>query len=385
MARKFLYLIALIVVVVFAARLVVSFGGSTVSRLALVPGDSFKPQPAVAADRYDDPAMWFSRPGLPNDPARFVPKAMTSDAAPLSAAVFFIHPTSYLNRAAWNAPLDDETAVAFARRMLSGMASAFNASPDLWAPKYRQATFGAFLSDGPDARAALDLAYGDVAQAFAAFLRANLQAPIVLVGHSQGAYHLKRLLKEQVAGTPLATRVVAAYVIGWPVSTDHDLPGMGLPACARPDQSGCVMSWLSYAEPADTSETLGAYARFPALDGKSPGSSPFLCSNPLTGGIGGSAGVDANLGTLKPDAEGSGATLLPKQVPARCGIDGVLLIGQPPEMGEYVLPGNNYHVYDIPLFWANVRADVARRAATWGAQVKETQTPAAKRSPKAGR
>jgi len=26
-----------------------------------------------------------------------------------------------------------------------------------------------------------------------------------------------------------------------------------------------------------------------------------------------------------------------------------------------VLPGNNYHVYDIPLFWANTKADVARR------------------------
>ena len=24
-------------------------------------------------------------------------------------------------------------------------------------------------------------------------------------------------------------------------------------------------------------------------------------------------------------------------------------------MGPYVLPGNNYHVYDYPLFWANVR------------------------------
>jgi len=26
-----------------------------------------------------------------------------------------------------------------------------------------------------------------------------------------------------------------------------------------------------------------------------------------------------------------------------------------------VLPGNNYHVYDYSLFWANVRADANRR------------------------
>jgi hypothetical protein len=31
------------------------------------------------------------------------------------------------------------------------------------------------------------------------------------------------------------------------------------------------------------------------------------------------------------------------------------------DMGPYVLPGNNYHVYDYPLFWANVRADVLWR------------------------
>jgi hypothetical protein len=32
-----------------------------------------------------------------------------------------------------------------------------------------------------------------------------------------------------------------------------------------------------------------------------------------------------------------------------------------------VLPGNNYHVYDIPLFWRNVQADVARRVRGWQA------------------
>ena len=43
---------------------------------------------------------------------------------------------------------------------------------------------------------------------------------------------------------------------------------------------------------------------------------------------------------------------------------GILLIGERdtlPEMGPYALPGNNYHVYDYALFWANVRADAERR------------------------
>ena len=39
--------------------------------------------------------------------------------------------------------------------------------------------------------------------------------------------------------------------------------------------------------------------------------------------------------------------------------------------GRGVLPGNNYHVYDIPLFWANLQADVARRMAAWTPQLSE--------------
>ena len=58
----------------------------------------------------------------------------------------------------------------------------------------------------------------------------------------------------------------------------------------------------------------------------------------------------------------SNGELVPGAVPARCGDNGLLMIGDPPEMGSYVLPGNNYHVYDIPLFWANTQADVIRRA-----------------------
>jgi hypothetical protein len=30
-----------------------------------------------------------------------------------------------------------------------------------------------------------------------------------------------------------------------------------------------------------------------------------------------------------------------------------------------VLPGNNYHVFDYSLFWANVRADAERRMAAF--------------------
>jgi hypothetical protein len=89
----------------------------------------------------------------------------------------------------------------------------------------------------------------------------------------------------------------------------------------------------------------------------------MLCTNPLNGGAEPAALMDANLGTLKPDDTLKTGEMIVGAVPARCDGKGFLLIGDPPEIGPYVLPGNNYHVYDFPLFWANVRAD-----ATWRLQ-----------------
>ncbi|MBA4051131.1 MAG: hypothetical protein C0472_04470, partial [Erythrobacter sp.] len=143
------------------------------------------------------------------------------------------------------------------------------------------------------------------------------------------------------------------------------LPVMSTPACTAAEQTGCVLSWSSFAEPADPSLVLEAYEATPALDGKLPGSEPMLCTNPLTGLVGGAAPASANLGSLVPEDSMENGTLQPALVPARCDKRGLLLIGAPPEMGSYVLPGNNYHVYDLPLFWANTKADVARRVYAW--------------------
>ena len=92
----------------------------------------------------------------------------------------------------------------------------------------------------------------DVAAAFDQFVEGGRRtARSSLPAHSQGALHLERLLREKVAGKPIAKRVVAAYVVGWPISTAADLPALGLPACAAPDQTGCILSWMSFGEPAN--------------------------------------------------------------------------------------------------------------------------------------
>lgn len=376
MARRFLYVVACGVVLVIAGLLGLNFWARELSELAFTPTSRFIAPAPRSAETYRDARLWISRgAGTADDPARWLPHGLApafGKVGSLPAAVFFVHPTSYMDRSRWNAPVGDRTADQRADVFTRGLASPFNAARELWAPRYRQATFGAFLTSRDAAQSALDVAYRDVLAAFDTFVaQADPALPIVLVGHSQGALHLMHLMKDRVAGRPLAKRVVAAYVVGWPVSLAHDLPAMGLPACAAPDQAGCVLSWQSYGEPADPSLMIGAYERVPGLDGENRKGSAFLCTNPLTGTPNASAPASANLGTLVPETSLTDGTLVAGSVAARCAPSGLLLIGTgrdltPPNLGPYVMPGNNYHVYDIPLFWANLRADMARRVAAWG-------------------
>ncbi len=374
MVRKFLYFVAMIIIVVIAGGFVLSIWSTELTRMAMVPRADFVEQQPFDQNAYLDPDMWYSRPGIgTDDPARWQPATQGVErTAPPAAnpdekfAVFFIHPTSFIDRTKWNAPLDDVESQRIARVYLRGMASPFNQASEIWAPKYRQATFGAFLADSPEAKAALEAAYADVKQSFAVFSASvDPDTPIVLAGHSQGALHLMRLLREEVAGKAIAPRMAAVYAIGWPISVEHDLPALGFPACATADQPGCIMSWSSFAEPADPSLVLDSYRQSTGLDGNLRGNSKILCTNPLTGGIGGIATADKNLGTLVPNESMSSGELVTGAVPARCDYNGLLLIGDPPQMGSAVLPGNNYHVYDIPLFWENLHQNVAGRVAAW--------------------
>ncbi len=371
MVRKFLYVVAFVVALAIAGAFAYRLYGNDIIRAALVPTGAFRPQPGVAARAYDDPRMWVARPDLPRNPALWTPSGYRSGTGGRAAA-FFIHPTSLISREVWNGTVAGDRETNFRTDVfVRGQASAFNEVADVYAPRYRQATFGAFLTSEADAGRALALAYRDVAAAFDAFLaQVGPDRPLILAGHSQGALHLTTLLRERVARDPaLRRRVVAAYVVGWPVSRTTDLAALGLPECRAAAGSGCVLSWQSFAEPADPSLVVDAYDATTGFDGRPRRGTPMVCTNPLTGTPDASAPIAANPGTLVPSADLSTARLVPEAVPARCdGTRGFLLIGDPPEVGRYVLPGNNYHVYDYSLFWAGVRADAARRLAAFSAR-----------------
>ena len=359
LARRFLWIIAVIIMIVIAAAVTYRLFGRQLLAMALVPQGAFADSRVAPPPDYAKLAAWDANPALPTDLARWTPAGAVPGTG--KAVVFFVTPTAYLSRDRWTMPFDDAATNDRIGMYLRNQASAFNGVGGVWAPKYRQATFGAFLTTRPDAARALDFAYADVVRAFAAFVAAvPKDAPIILAAHSQGSRHLLRLVAEHIAGTPLAGRIVAVYAVGWPISA-ADLAAMDLPPCATATATHCVIGWRSYAEPAEVTD-------FRTADPAAMRSAAALvCVNPLLGTTS-SAAVppSANAGSLVP-GNGNGGNLVAGGIGAVCR-GNYLSIGAPPSgFDKFVLPGNNYHVYDYNLFWANIRADAARRLAAFGA------------------
>jgi hypothetical protein len=362
-ARRFLMAVFVLTLLAVATGFFIyNWGGSILLRQA-TPQGHFNVASAGAGPDYRTPANWLAHPGQANDPAQWLPDNVQSVTAG-QAAVFYIHPTTYLATDRWNVPLHPAADTEFRTRLFTqSQASVFNSAGQIWAPRYRQAAYGAFLLNSSDAQKALDLAFADVSTAFDRFLAEAGDKPLILAGHSQGALHLMRLLAERK--DRLKGRLIAAYIVGWPVSTTADLPALGFPACAAPGQTGCLLSWMSYGEPANSDMILGEWSKSKGATGGARRREDVLCVNPLTGGAGPAAPPSANPGTLVPSQNFRSATLDPGKVGARCDKGQLIIGGEIPSLGPYVLPGNNYHVYDYALFWAAIRHDAERRTAAW--------------------
>ncbi|MEQ8265592.1 MAG: DUF3089 domain-containing protein [Parvibaculum sp.] len=334
----------------------------------LKPWSGFNAEKAPPAPDYMSDDAWAALPER-EDKADVVPAAtnLADNQATAEVDVFFLHPTTYYGKAAWNARYDEP---GFPRdRLENGVlryqASVFNGCCRIFAPRYRQATVYAFIGKGENEHAALDFAYQDAARAFDNFIaERNDGRPFILAGHSQGALHGSRLLQEKIAGTPLAKRMIAAYLIGSALPADLGISGIA--PCASPTDTGCTINWNSVNGDAPrrnwTQEgTTWIGGSYRMLQGAA-----LACVNPLNWIAGGAAEASENLGSLP--FTGSDETFPAPHVGltgAECGSDGLLLIS-PPEDTEgfiYGVRAGDYHIYDYNLFYMNMRANLQDRVA----------------------
>ncbi|MEP2551679.1 MAG: hypothetical protein ABJH26_10330, partial [Marinomonas sp.] len=74
MAKKFLWIIAALIILTLAVLFALRIWASELTAIAFVPTTEFTEQEALQANAYEDPGLWYSRPGIGvSDPARWQP------------------------------------------------------------------------------------------------------------------------------------------------------------------------------------------------------------------------------------------------------------------------------------------------------------------------
>jgi len=370
-AAMFLIIVAAAVVIVLGAGIWLQADTQTALRIAFVPSQSFEEDTLSPMRDYSDDASWAALPGLPSKVSA-TPEGTVSIAQVPEADLFFIHPTTYLSREHWNAPHDDASANdRLDNGMLPIQASSFNLAAQVYAPRYRQATFGAFLDEEGNGLKALGTAYMDVLVAFDNFISTrNNNRPFILAGHSQGSLHLLYLLQQRITGTPLRKRMIAAYIIGWPVSLEADLAALpDINACENAKDTGCVISYQTFGLGGNPEAILTYMNKTVGLTGAPRAGTTMLCTNPQDWLIASNETRSAHLGAIRLKNEGETILSAPIEnfTGTQCGTDGILYITDIPDgdWQQYKMVGENYHVYDYHMFYMNLRKNAVQRATAW--------------------
>lgn len=353
------------------------------------------PVPAAAAVDYRDPAAWLCRPGRVDacvpDAVRTVVAAdggRTTEIVPRAGApkadCFYVYPTASNDSGA-----NSDMVVGIEEKgQAASQFAAFAGVCRTFAPVYRQVTLTA-LHAGRLAQADWGLAYGDVRAAFADYLaHDNAGRPFVLIGHSQGSALLKRLVAEEVDGRPLARRLLSAVLPGTTVLVPRGRAVGGdfraLPLCAKPEQTGCIVTWASYrdtapppatalfgrvhdrtmaagctnpadlgAGPDDPPARLDTVAGFPwwhngFVQYRAPADWPFATRFARVAGVSGRCVAAGDFSYLSVDIAGPAAAVM-----------------APAVVGDAAYPEWGLHVIDIHLVQGDLVRLVAAQTAAW--------------------
>jgi hypothetical protein len=241
--------------------------------------------PDHTADLYADTTNWICHPDLADDPCRDIRTTeITSDgttaaqditpAAEPAFDCFYAYPTTSTDPDVNSDLSPDASEIDTVRAQVARYASVCR----VFAPVYRSITLAGLGSRGsvPDAGA---IAYGDVVDAWRTYVdELGDGRGVVLIGHSQGAGHLNRLLAEDVAPRPeVRSLLVSAVLLGTSVAEGALAE---IPNCTSAEESGCLISYSSY--PADQPPVDGA------LFGRPRDGGTAVCVDPvaLSGGDG---------------------------------------------------------------------------------------------------
>lgn len=234
--------------------------------------------------------MWLCRPGQRPNPCEG--SLTTTRQAPDGRSTvirtkrdskrpvdcFYLYPTvSTQPSAVADLTIDPEQ-----RSMASYQAARFSEVCKVYAPMYRQITLGGLGTATPADR---EIAYRSALSGWRSYLRTyNDGRGVILIGHSQGAGLLRRIMAETIDDRPaLRKRVVTSILAGTSVAVRKGTLDGGdfrnIPGCRSDRDLNCVISFATFGQTPPDDSFFGVLRNRP--DGTPWGPRyEALCSNP---------------------------------------------------------------------------------------------------------
>ena len=286
--------------------------------------------------------------------------------------VFYLSDTTYQKESPSSpniGPIDDPEMKTGAEAQFSRTATAFETVGDIYAPYNRQvdSQYKSTLPIPEQLSLEAGIPTSDAVSAFDYYIEhLNNGRPFILAGHSQGSNLLANILSGYMKDHPdLYERMVAAYVIGFSITSDYLAQNPQLKFAEGPDDTGVIISYNTEA---------------PVLHGTNPVTMPGgIAINPITWTRAEDyASTSQNLGGISVDPQTGYAALDSSGAPARVERYADAQVNQ--ERGVVICstanpnqlaPGNPavaagiYHPYDYPFYYFDIRANAENRIARY--------------------
>jgi hypothetical protein len=277
----------------------------------------------TAKNDYGDGKNWLCRPGR-------------ADACAVDQSTTIVSANGTLTREDWkanpNAPIDcfyvyptvstdtggnsDMTAGPEENGVVRAQLARFASQCRVFAPLYRQATLTALRAATTGSPIAVDraLGYNDVLDAWNHYLQHdNNGRGVVLIGHSQGSGVLTQLMRNEIDGKPVQSKLISALLLGTSLAVPKgkDVGGafQHIPLCHSASQVGCAIAYASFR----STIPPPANSRFGRVQGENV---QAACVNPAALG-GGSGELHAYLSAAGRSIVGSAAEPRPWVTPAK--------------------------------------------------------------------
>ncbi|MCB1692270.1 MAG: DUF3089 domain-containing protein [Pseudomonadales bacterium] len=252
MARRLLFLFALVGLV-----------GCSAPGTGMTPGDTGQVvPPEPAANDYSTPGTWLCLPGrrdfcdvdltttlVAADGKTSVESFERNPDPPIDC--FYVYPTASLDPS----PNSDMVPGPGEANVIRAQFARFASVCRTFAPMYRQITLTALRARMGGTPLATDpaLGYNDVADAWHYYLdHENNGRGVVLIGHSQGAGVLSRLIAQEIDGKPVSSKLVSALLIGTRLAVPRGGIVGGafqhLSLCTAKGETGCVITYASFRD-----------------------------------------------------------------------------------------------------------------------------------------